>query len=235
MVDCVNLGTIQYFEGNPIAEALHLRFNELVKKENWANISVQPNHTGPMEFDEFDTPATQYLLKRTEQGTPMVTGRVKPTTIPYMLSSVFRSLSLQDPVQSPLVVEGSRIAVDRNFDKNARRKAVDEILVAYMECSRYMGANTFIAFMLPKVWEATFGRIGWEPEWLGPESVIDHSGEVVRAGILPVNPKIDQIIREKTGLEKPLLNFGNNPNPSYPGPPFITRQSKITITPIENT
>lgn len=231
MVDCVNLGTLQYFEGNPIADALHLRYLELVKELDWANVNVQPNHNGCMEFDQFDTPATQYLLKRSAEGIPLVTGRVKPTTIPYMLSSVFKDLLEDDPLHLSSVVEGSRIVVNDELKGSLRRNVVNEILISYMECALYMGADKFVAFMLPKVWETTFVRIGWEPEWLGPESVIEHSGEVVRAGVLRVNNQLDRIIRKNTGLEEPLLNFGSNPNPSYAGSPNKTKHEEIIIKP----
>lgn len=230
MVDCVNLGTLHYFEGNPIADALHLRYIELVEKRKWANVNVQPDNNGHMEFDQFDTPATQYLIKRTEEGVPMITGRVKPTTIPYMLSTVFKELLEENPSHSPTVVEGSRIVVNGELRGNTRRKAVDEILIAYMECARHMRADAFIGFMLPAVWEATFIRIGWEPTWLGPESIIEHSGEIVRAGIMQVNDQQEQIIREKTGIENPVLNFGNNPNPTYAGPPCVTQHKETTIS-----
>lgn len=233
MIECVNIGTADYFEGNPIAGALRLRHEELVKKEDWANIYVQPDPRGALEFDQYDTPATQYLVKRDEDGEVIATGRVKPTTIPYMLSHSFQDLCTDTPVSSPLVVEGSRIVINRDkIPRQDRRKIVNEILVAYMECSLHMGAKYYVAFMMPQVWRATFFRIGWKANWLGPENVIGHSGEVVRAGILPVNKNVDQLIRHSTGLLEPILDFGKNPNSQYGGVAKLSRYEDLSIYPV---
>lgn len=232
MVLCVSLGTAKYFDSDPIADSMRLRGSVLIEQENWANICALPDQNGMMEYDRYDTPATYYLAKYSDQGHLIATGRLNPTTRPYMLSGPFKELCTKKPVRSVTVIEGSRIVIAPSYtNKQKRRRLSNEILMAYFECAAFMGANALLAFMLPYVWDATFNRIGWRPKWLGPELQLLHSKEILRAGSLPINERVENRIRRNTGLLDPVLDFGRNTSPCYKGAPKITHCKTITFAP----
>jgi hypothetical protein len=62
--------------------------------------------------------------------------------------------------------------------------------------------------MIPKIWKRSFRRIGWEPQWLGPESTLPPSGLTVRAGRVPVNRSIHKHLNSPLGTD--VLNFGRD-------------------------
>lgn len=238
MISCVSFMTQQNFDEPLIKGALSLRYNVLVKKLGWTNIKAMP--TGPdehIEFDQFDTPATLYLVRQDEQGRVVGTGRVAPTTIPTMLSEVFNNLVEGAPISSPQVCEGSRIVIDSETvqDKNERKAIANEILLGYLECAKHMGANGMIAFMRPEIWKATFNRVGWQHEALGKPHMLMPSTEIVQAGILPINNEIEAKVREKTGLHDPILHFGKpHGQHEYPGNAHMTKTESIQAYPVAN-
>lgn len=231
MVLCVTLATLSFFEANPILEALRLRKRVLIDQHQWANITVQPCHYGGFEYDEFDTPSTYYLIKMAENGSAIATGRINPTTRPYMLSETFRKLCDAQPAHSPDVVEGSRIVVDKKqVGAEHMRSVVNEIIMAYLQCSMYMGAKCMVAFMLPKVWKSTFGNAGWAYHWTGDAHKLEHSNEIMRAAELPISPDIYVNVVRETGLQGNILDFGNNPHCAYPGCPTLSRYEEIELS-----
>ena len=226
MVLCVSLETLHYFQGNPIIEALRLRKRELIDRSDWANITIQPDHSdsGGFEYDEFDTPSTYYLVKK-EDDKVIATGRINPTTRPYMLSHVFKNLC-DVPIRiGQDYVEGSRIAIDQDHFtcKEGRRKVINEIMMAYLQCSIFMGAKYMLGFMHPKHFKSTFGNAGWAYSAIGKKHLLEHSGEELIAAEMPVTEDIRKDVAEKTGITGNILDFGNNPIPCYKGPPKLNR------------
>jgi N-acyl-L-homoserine lactone synthetase len=63
--------------------------------------------------------------------------------------------------------------------------------------------------MLPRIWDSTFLRAGWDVEWLGPEIALPGTTDIVRAAWMPVSKRINDKIREVTGIRKPVLNCGS--------------------------
>jgi N-acyl-L-homoserine lactone synthetase len=207
MIDCVNIATAHCFPGNLIAAQHRLRYQEVIAKEDWSNIYVADE----MEFDRYDNVATEYFIARTSEGKILGVCRSYPTTIPYMLSDVFPFLSAKALPASHEVHEASRLVLDRSLlTKEARRPIIDQLIVAYMERGLQRNIDAYVGFMLPRIWASTFLRVGWEVEWLGPETSLPGTSDVVRAAWMPVNPRINDRIRETTGLRKPILNYGSD-------------------------
>jgi N-acyl-L-homoserine lactone synthetase len=206
MIDCVNIATAHCFSGNLIAAQHRLRYQEVIAKEDWSNIYVADE----MEFDRYDNVATEYFIARNSDGDVLGVCRSYPTTIPYMLSDVFSFLCSRDLPCSHKVQEASRLVLDRSLlTKEARRPVVNELIVAYMERGLHRNIDAYVGFMLPRIWNSTFLRAGWDVEWLGPETALPGTTDVVRAAWMPVNTRMNDKIRDITGLGKPVLNYGS--------------------------
>jgi len=206
MIDCVTIATAHCFPGNLIAAQHRLRYQEVIAKEDWSNIYVADE----MEFDRYDNVATEYFIARNAEGDVLGVCRSYPTTIPYMLADVFPFLASHKLPCSHKVHEASRLVLDRSLlTKEARRPVVDKLIVAYMERGMQRSIEAYVGFMLPRIWASTFVRAGWDVEWLGPETALPGTTDVVRAAWMPVNARMNDKVREATGLEESILNCGS--------------------------
>jgi acyl-homoserine lactone synthase len=206
MIDCVNIATSHRFPGNLIAAQHRLRHREVIAKEDWSNIYVADE----MEFDRYDNVATEYFVARNREGQVVGVCRSYPTTIPYMLSDAFAFLAEETLPASHKIHEASRLVLDRSLlTKEARRPVVDELIVAYMERGLQRNIDAYIGFMLPRIWQSTFLRAGWDVEWLGPEIPLPGTADIVRAALMPVNGRMNEKVRAATGIRRPILNCGS--------------------------
>ena len=207
MIDCVTIATAHCFPGNLIAAQHRLRYQEVIAKEDWSNIYVADE----MEFDRYDNVATEYFIARNSDGEVCSgsAGRIRrrsptcsPTSFPFLLREELPS--------SHKIHEASRLVLDRSLlTKDARRPIVNELIVAYMERGMQRNIDAYVGFMLPRIWDSTFLRAGWDVEWLGPEIALPGTTDIVRAGLMPVNERMNDKIREATGIRKPVLNCGS--------------------------
>jgi N-acyl-L-homoserine lactone synthetase len=213
MIDCVNIATAHRFPGNLIAAQHRLRYQEVIAKEDWSNIYVADE----MEFDRYDNVATEYFIARDEDGDVLGVSRSYPTTIPYMLSDVFPFLSSEGLPSSHKIHEASRLVLDRSLlTKDARRPVVNELIVAYMERGMQRNIDAYVGFMLPRIWDSTFLRAGWDVEWLGPEVALPGTTDIVRAALMPVTKRMNDKVRTATGIRNPILNVGSESGSSGP-------------------
>jgi acyl-homoserine lactone synthase len=205
MISCVSMATNHHFDGNLLLEQHKLRYREVVDKEEWQNIYIM----GGMEFDRYDNLATEYFVATDDKGRVVGVTRSYPTTIPYMLSDAFTFLSDTPMPSNPRIFEASRLVLDRTLlSKEDRKPVIDQLVLAYMERGLQRGIDAYVGFMLPKIWDSTFVRIGWDIQWLGDEVTLTGTGEVVRAALMPVNKTIEKKMRLMTGLHNPILDFG---------------------------
>ena len=213
MIDCVSIASAHCFPGNLIAAQHRLRYREVIAKEDWGNIYVADE----MEFDRYDNVATEYFIARNSQGNVLGVSRSYPTTIPYMLSDVFPFLASDQLPSSHKIHEASRLVLDRSLlTKEARRPVVNELIVAYMERGMQRNIDAYVGFMLPRIWDSTFLRAGWDVEWLGPEIALPGTTDIVRAGLMPVNERVNDKVREATGIRKSVVNCGSNSDSFVP-------------------
>jgi N-acyl-L-homoserine lactone synthetase len=213
MIDCVSISNNHCFAGNPLLQQHQLRYKEVIQKERWDDLYMFDG----MEFDQYDNLATEYFVARNDNGEALGVTRSYPTTIPYMLQDVFPHFFYNEFVSDYSVFEASRLVLDRDkLNKEERISVVDQLLVAYMERGLERGVNSYIGFMLPKIWESTFLRIGWNVEWLGPEVQLPQTNYSVRAGLMSVSEAMNSIIRDKTNIYNNVLNYGEVTNRHIP-------------------
>lgn len=204
MIKCVSIKNNHLFEGNPLSEQHRLRFNEITQRLNWD----VPNFD-QMEFDEYDTVATSYLLWSKPHSPVQVMCRMHPTSLPYMLKDHFNFLNEEAPLPSdPKIYEGTRMVADSNLSKEERRQAIDEIVVGFVEFGRDHNLKGFVGVMPPKIWASTFQRAGWDIEWLGAETKLPDYDGTVRAAFYPVSGEVESKIRDTTGIHHSILNYG---------------------------
>ena len=207
MIDCVSIATSHHFTGDPLREQHRLRYAEVVVKEGWRGVEVIDD----MEVDRYDTDATEYFVSRDQNGKVLGVIRSNPTILPYMLEERFRFLVTDSLPKDPHIFEASRIVVDRTTLEvpEQRKPVVNELLVALMERGLQRKLIAYIGFMITGIWDSTFRRIGWEPEWLGPETPLPDTDYIVRAGRMDVNVSIYEQLKKSTGLTaQTILNFG---------------------------
>ncbi len=207
MIDCVSIATSHHFTDNLVREQHGLRHAEVIVKARWRDVYTINN----LEFDRYDTVATEYFVSCDQAGRVVGVIRSNPTTIPYMIEECFRSLIDGSLPRDPRIFEASRLVVDRTTLTSPAERAVvvDKLLVALMERGLQRELSEYIGFMPPKIWDRTFRRIGWEPEWLGPEMQLPGHNYKVRAGRIPVDESIQNQLKEFTSLsDHTILNFG---------------------------
>lgn len=210
MIDCFSIATSHHFTGNIVREQHRLRFAEVIVKADWRDVYRSNN----MEFDRYDTLETEYLALRDRAGQVLGVIRSNPTTIPYMIQERFSSL-IDDSwlPEDSQIFEASRLVVDRTRLKTPRKRAVvvDRLLLALMERGLQRKLSCYIGFMMPKIWDSTFRRIGWEPVWLGSEVQLEDHDHPVRAARIPVSRSIYKRLQKATGLSRQtVLNFGHS-------------------------
>ncbi len=208
MVDCVSIATSHHFTDNLVREQHVLRYAEVIVKARWRDVYTINN----LEFDRYDTLATEYFVSRDQTGRVVGVIRSNPTTIPYMIEECFPSLIDGSLLRDPHIFEASRLVVDRTTLTTPAERAVvvDKLLVALMERGLQRELTEYIGFMPPKIWDRTFRRIGWEPEWLGREVRLKQYDHTVRAGRILVSQSIYEHLKNFTGLTgHTVLNFGS--------------------------
>jgi len=212
-IDCVSIPTLHNFSGNLVAEQHRLRYREVISKEGWSDVYVMDG----MEFDKYDNLSTEYFVACDERGEVVGTLRSHPTTIPSMLSESFGFLVPRTLPAGPKILDQSRLVLDRTaLTKQQRRPVIHALVLASLERGLQRGIEAYVGFMLPKIWASTFQSAGWEPEWLGEEKTLK-SGDVVRAGYLPVNEAMGKRVRSITGITGPVLSFGTGREESLGG------------------
>jgi N-acyl-L-homoserine lactone synthetase len=203
-IDCVSISTVHNFPGNLVAEQHRLRYREVITKEGWNDVYVMDG----MEFDRYDSIATEYFVARDERGKVVGTMRSHPTTIPSMLSERFKFLVTRSLPAGSKILDLSRLVLDRTaLPKERRKPVINALVLASLERGLQRSINGYVGFMLPKIWAGTFQSAGWDLEWLGDEKALE-SGDVVRAGYIPVNESMGKRVRSVTGITEPVLNFG---------------------------
>ena len=203
-IDCVSISTLHNFSGNLVAEQHRLRYREVITKERWSDVYVMDGR----EFDKYDNLATEYFVACDPGGRVVGTIRSYPTTIPSMLSESFNFLVTRSLPAGPKILDLSRLVLDRTaLSKEQRKPVIHALVLATLERGLQRGTEGYVGFMPPKIWASTFQSAGWEPEWLGDETTLG-SGEVVRAGYVPVTEATGERVRGVTGITESILNFG---------------------------
>ena len=96
-----------------LAGMFRLRHDVFIKEKHW-NIK---SYNG-LEFDQFDTEETLYLVELDEAGAVVATVRMNPTDRPTLFSEVFADMCHGGPPKCPKTWELTRGAIAQNVRKS---------------------------------------------------------------------------------------------------------------------
>jgi N-acyl-L-homoserine lactone synthetase len=185
--------------GDVMPQLFRLRYRQFKERQSY-NVRVHRN----MEFDQYDTPETVYLVWLDEQNRVRGTSRLNPTCSPYMLKDLWsHMIDGHDLPNAPDVWEGTRICIDKDLPGPLRERIKWEIVLGYLEFGLATGITRFVGIMQSFIWLRVFVQSGWGADYLGPEHVID--GIKTRAGQVHVSRQALQRVREKTGIQGRVL------------------------------
>ena len=200
-IDCFNVTTAHLY-GDALASQFRLRHQVFIERVDYK----VPSWRG-MEYDQFDTPATQYFVWRDETGVARGVARLAPTTLNYMLKEVWPDkITKIDMPHSEHVWEGTRFGVDHSLPAAQRNAIVKELVCGYMEYAASHGIDDIIGVMPVGILRAVFARNGWQPVELGP--VWREDGIEVQAARLPVTMETLQSVRHRTKVSNVLHLLG---------------------------
>lgn len=202
-IDCFNVTTAHLY-GDALASQFRLRHQVFIERVDYK----VPTWKG-MEFDQFDTPATQYFVWRDEDGVARGIARLAPTSLKYMLQEVWPDKITEiDPPHCDEVWEGTRFGVDHSLPAAQRNAIVKELVCAYIEYATLHGIDDIIGVMPVGIWRAVFARNGWKCTPIGP--VWREDGIEVQAARLPVSMETLQAVRHRTKASNVLNLLGED-------------------------
>lgn len=203
MIEAVTLETNHKFYGNPIAAQHKLRYRSVIARQNWEVPTIRD-----LEYDNYDNPATTYLVYRDDKGDALGVCRLYPTDRPYMLQQVFSRFVSQITLPSTTSVwEASRFCVDDRAPAELRKRIIQEIVVAYLEYGIDHGIDRYIGIMYPAYWRNIFTRSGWRIDWIGEEQKLE-TGHSIRAGWVEVSKDALAKVRQITGISERVTSYG---------------------------
>ena len=172
---------IDHLLGGLIPKQFELRHGAFKMRQDY-NV---PTFDG-MEYDQFDTPATNYLVWIDDDGIVRGISRKTPTDRPYMIQQIWPGIITKMALpHSATIWESTRFAVDKNLPTEMRRRIVGELVCAGLEFGLYHGIEGYVGVMPPAIWKSVFCRSGWPIEHIGPVCTLD-DGEKIVAGWMGV-------------------------------------------------
>lgn len=187
-----------HLHGDVLPQLHRLRFRQFRERQSYA----VPVYDG-MEYDQYDTLATVYLVWRDDAGIVRGCSRLNPTDRPYMLRDLWPDMAEAGLPDSPAVWEGTRICIEKDLPAEVRERIKWSIVLGYLEFGLANGIERFIGVMQTFIWRRVFIEAGWQPEYLGAERLID--GAKTRAGQVHVSAAALAAVRARTGITAPVL------------------------------
>jgi acyl homoserine lactone synthase len=180
-----------------------LRHQEFIERQSYAVKAFNG-----MEFDEYDTLASRYLVYSEDGKHVLGCSRLTPTHLGCMLQDHFSHL-VDDPsiYTAPNTWEGTRFCIDSRLPGDKRLQILRQISVGYLECALHFGWERIIGLMPTLILRSVFERNGVALTRLGQaQAVGDHAK--IQAACIDVT--FDQYQRAcvSTGIDSPLGLIG---------------------------
>jgi acyl homoserine lactone synthase len=166
--------------GELLANMLRARRELFIVHNKW-NL---PEAMG-MEYDQYDTPASRWVVVHDDAGQVLAGNRLTPTTTrcgiyTYMIRDAQRGLLdtipsdlLYDPAPvGPMIWESSRLFVSHDVPASIRRKVHAKLITELGTTVRDLGA-THCLTLLAASWPRWADRVGVKMKAMGPVLIID--------------------------------------------------------------
>ncbi len=202
-IECVTIATNHLFSGNPIAAQHRLHYRTIIERQSWSVPQYER-----MEYDQYDNPATTYLVWRDEAGEARGVSRLYPTDRPFMLQEHFSHMVTNESLSCGAdVLEGSRFCIDHTLESKQRERVARELILAYLEFGLDHSIARIIGLMYPIYWRNLFIKAGWQPFWLGEATATD-DGKRARAGGVIISQANLDTVRNNTGISERVIAYG---------------------------
>ncbi|HTM81891.1 acyl-homoserine-lactone synthase [Asticcacaulis sp.] len=172
-----------------------LRHREFMERQHYDVRAING-----MEFDEYDTLATVYLVYSTDGKTVLGLSRLTPVGYGCMLQDHFPDLVGDKSIfQDERVWEGTRFCIDSRLPAEERRHICHVICRGYVEYGLAVGASQIIGMMQTYILRSVFERSGVSLKRLGDIQQIGDHNRVQAASIEVASWQLDRIT-EVTGM-----------------------------------
>lgn len=160
-IECFSWETAHQFN-DALTQHYRLRHRVFVEHLKWANMTTVRD----MEWDQYDTPATWYLLRRDNEGRAIGTIRLVPTAGAgrYMIQDLWPDRYIGPLPQSPRIWEGSRLAADPSLSPRESSRVCAEILAGAAEFGTRFGIDRILHVTTPAVVRGALNRNGLRTE-----------------------------------------------------------------------
>jgi acyl homoserine lactone synthase len=200
MISCISTENVHEF-GTAFHSQFQLRHGGFVERQQY-DVSVYDG----MEFDQYDTPASRYLVYHTDDGRALGVSRLTPTVLSSMLRDLWPHLVHDKSLlHSDAVWEGTRYCVDKDVSPELRQRIIHEMACGYLEFGLMFGLKKIIGLMPTYIYRSVFERPGIAMEYLGPVEAIGR--HKCRAVAIPVTAQQLAHVRHKTGITNSVLRF----------------------------
>ncbi|MBT3917096.1 MAG: GNAT family N-acetyltransferase [Rhodospirillaceae bacterium] len=176
-----------------------LRHRVFVQRAGWD----VPDYN-EMEFDQFDTPATVYLVWRDHQGECRAITRLIPTEMPYMLKSLWPQMvsDIELPSQ-PNIWEATRFGVDDCLSPKQRKEVMGELVCGCLEYGLLNGIDHYLCAMPRQIIKFSLMRAGCDVDFIGDE--LDMGGYPMRAARINITQESLDKVRGRFGINQSVL------------------------------
>ncbi len=160
-----------------------------------------------MEFDEYDTLASVYLVYSEDGSTVLGCSRLTPVEFGCMLKDHFPTLVDDHTIFSaPDVWEGTRFCVDSRLPAAHRLHILKTISLGYLEFALERGIDRIIGLMPTLILRSVFERNGIRLDRLGEAHAVGAHAKIQAASIEITWQQL-QHAQAKTGLSNVLIPF----------------------------
>lgn len=177
-----------------LAAMFRQRHDVFVKEKGWDLKSYNG-----LEFDNYDTAETLYLVQFDEDGDLVASMRMNPTDGPYMLADVFREVVDGEVPRGRDVWELTRGALSKTLRKSGYWGRMQ---CAMLESALLWGAKKATGFFsVDHIMKQM--RVGLDIKPLGAPRIVD--GEACVAAEFPFNSETLERLRESYRISGPVI------------------------------
>jgi acyl-homoserine lactone synthase len=170
------------------------RHDVFIKEKGWKLNS----HNG-LEFDQYDTAETIYLMEFDPQGEIVASMRMNRTDGPYMLADIFGEVCESPIPRGPDVLELTRGALSSSLRKSGYWGRMQ---CAMLEAALLWGAKKATGFFsVDHIMKQM--RVGLDIKPLGPPRVVD--GEACVAAEFPFDSLTLERLRASYRIDRPVI------------------------------
>jgi N-acyl-L-homoserine lactone synthetase len=200
MISCISCENAHLF-GPVFHSQFQLRYRAFIERQDY-DVRIYKG----MEYDQYDTPASHYLVYHTPEGRALGVSRLTPTVQGCMLKDLWPDMVKdKELLRSEQIWEGTRYCIDKEVEPALRTTIIHEMAAAYLEFGLEKGLTKIIGMMPTYIYRSVFEKPGIEMEYLGPVTMIGRHR--VRAVAIPVDHAQLHTVRAKTGLSTAVLMF----------------------------